>query len=362
MTRFEPAGVSFDASTPPPAAPVMAWVATTSQCNLTCLHCPRTIPAVAARADAKPDMSDAAFAKFEAQVLPTLDYVILGGPNLGEPTYSNRFDDQIERLAQGARGPHVSLQTNGTGLTRARLEQLVKMGARLLLSMEGVTPATYERFRGWPFDRLSKSLGIFNELRDAYPESGAQLYISSFVVRYDTLGELMPLVDFAVDYRVDVICVTNFMPYLDSLRDLALCNHPTEANAAFERAAAYARERGVLLLLPEPFAVGDDPDAAELPEHAPPCFRPWTSVCVDESSNVKACPCSRTVLGNLKENDLDTIWNGPRFQAFRRQVNSGNPAGECKGCLMRGIHAGETPGARTHTDSRFLMRIGRRDL
>ena len=48
------------------------------------------------------------------------------------------------------------------------------------------------------------------------------------------------------------------------------------------------------------------------------------------------------IMGNLKRNPFEEIWNGPAYQRLRRTVNSAHPHPVCKACNMRGGAQEET--------------------
>jgi radical SAM protein with 4Fe4S-binding SPASM domain len=50
------------------------------------------------------------------------------------------------------------------------------------------------------------------------------------------------------------------------------------------------------------------------------------------NGDVLACCVPGLKMGNLHENTMEEIWNGPRYQELRRSVNSANPPPSCKTC------------------------------
>lgn len=69
------------------------------------------------------------------------------------------------------------------------------------------------------------------------------------------------------------------------------------------------------------------------------CLHPWFSFVVSANGDVVACSRDlehKTVLGNLFESDLQEIWDGDRYQQFRRGHLSGDLCGfnACSGCDM----------------------------
>ena len=70
------------------------------------------------------------------------------------------------------------------------------------------------------------------------------------------------------------------------------------------------------------------------------CQRPWTLSYVTANGNVLPCCISPwvardyegLVLGNAFTAPFDEIWNGERYQRFRREFESETPPDPCRGC------------------------------
>ena len=67
------------------------------------------------------------------------------------------------------------------------------------------------------------------------------------------------------------------------------------------------------------------------------CHYPWTSVVIASNGDVVAC-CRdlqhKTVLGNLFDDDLISIWNGEKYQNLRKGLINRNPQAikACENC------------------------------
>jgi len=70
------------------------------------------------------------------------------------------------------------------------------------------------------------------------------------------------------------------------------------------------------------------------------CQRPWTLSYVTANGNVLPCcisPWTTTsyrglILGNIFHEGLADIWNGTKYQQFRRDFESDSPPDPCRGC------------------------------
>jgi radical SAM protein with 4Fe4S-binding SPASM domain len=339
--------------------PTRAWIVTTSKCNLNCTHCARSIEDFRAVAEATPDMAGTVFDRFERQVLPTLRTIQFGGTNLGEPMMVPTIADHVRRVRAQPEIREIKVQTNGTYLLKPeRLEALVREGVRFLVSLEGVTPSSYQAVRGVEFDVLLRGLERLKALRAQYPESGSDLKLS-FTVRYDTLPELIPLVELGARVGASQVSVTHFVPMKESQRYQSLCYHRGASNAAIAAAEARAHELGLRFVGPTPFELSamdapSGPPAAPA-RREPPCRHPWTSVSINERGDVSPCCATGAVMGNLTRQDFATIWHSKRYRTLRARVNSARPPWYCQGCVLRGVDM-DSPDARFHTDEGYLLR------
>jgi MoaA/NifB/PqqE/SkfB family radical SAM enzyme len=340
------------------AGPERAWIVTTSKCNLSCAHCARSIEDYRVAAEATPDMKETVFDKFEREIAPTLRTVQFGGTNLGEPMMVPTIVEHVSRMRAQPGMQEIKLQTNGTYLLKPdRLEAVVKAGVRLMVSLEGVTPSSYEAVRGVEFDVLMKGLERLRELRAKHPDSGCELKLS-FTVRYDTLSELIPLVELAARFNATQVSVTHFVPMKESQRYQSLTYHRGESNAAIAAAEARARELGLRFVAPRPFDVSPmtEAEGAIAPKKREPgCAHPWTSVSINERGDVSPCCATGAVMGNLMTQEFAAIWHGKKFRTLRKRVNSTNPPWYCQGCLLRGVDM-DSGTAKFWTDEGYLMR------
>jgi radical SAM protein with 4Fe4S-binding SPASM domain len=109
---------------------------------------------------------------------------------------------------------------------------------------------------------------------------------------------------------------------------------------AVAEAEALALELGVTLRgSGEASALGSLADNDEdLPYQA--CRRPWSLMYVTANGNVLPCciapftnvPYEDITLGNAFVQTIEEVWNGPRYQEWRRRMLSDRPPEACAGC------------------------------
>ena len=70
------------------------------------------------------------------------------------------------------------------------------------------------------------------------------------------------------------------------------------------------------------------------------CRRPWNLIYITAQGNILPCciapftitPYPDLVLGNIFEQRVEEIWNGPAYQSWRGRMLEGEPPQPCAGC------------------------------
>ena len=346
--------------------PRSIWLAFTAKCNLACFHCPRGKKYV--REEDAPDMDAPVFDRVEAEILPTLERVILGGNNLGEQLIYRDFDAFFRRLTrQHAR---IEFITNATVMPPERVEMIVEQGPVFLISTEGTGDA-YERVRGRPWAKIEDTIRAIDAARRGRPGNATKIALG-LTLFADNLDQLEPCIRLR-SIGVDIVMVHHLSPHEESQRYQSLAYHQGETNRTFDRARALAAELGVDLHLPPNFAAGaleyDRTTAGRargesngVDYASVPCDLPWTAASIDESGVVMPCCSSQMVLGDLRTQSFAEIWNGARYRRLRATVNSPQPLHDCKYCPTR---RGNDPQSLLKSidppaDAPLLERVGRR--
>jgi MoaA/NifB/PqqE/SkfB family radical SAM enzyme len=326
--------------------PVVAWLAFTGRCNLSCSHCDRT-PEMRGHGE---DMTEDVFEKLYSQLFPFVERIWLGGNNTGEQLLARNLESMLDRMGEFPLIPEVI--TNGTPLSEKHIRQLVSLNATIAISLEGIRPETYEASRGRPIDKLLEHVAEIAEERSGRQGNKTRIHFG-YTAYYDNIRELPELIRRAGDLGVDRIEVHHLFPIFEHQRYQSLVYHRALTNDIFAEAEQLAASSGVELRLPPRFELssmnGGQPEAVD---ERLDCPLPWIGTSVTENGDVTPC-CGGTsmVLGNLREQSFDEIWNGGPYQKLRRTVNSKNPLPLCANCpaVWRGLN---------HKDESILRIIG----
>jgi radical SAM protein with 4Fe4S-binding SPASM domain len=321
-------------------------VEVTAACNLRCRMC-----LVRYRPPVDRHVASLSLDTFRRLVdaVPGVEKITLQG--LGEPLMAPELFGMIEHAT--ARGIRVGFNTNGTLLTAAAAERLVRAGLDWLhVSLDGARKVTYESIRdGADFDKVARNVRGLVEIRRRLGAGRPRLSLVFVAMRHN-LRELPDVVRLAAAWGVPDVRVQNLShSFSDTdpagayreIRDFAAAEavwgDPAAPGAVFVEARRAADALGIALRLP---ALQEAPPAARAPG-TPGCDWPWRSSYVTHDGTVQPCcmvmGADRVSLGSLRHADFAAIWDGEAYQAFRAALLTPDaPPAVCRGCSMyRGL-------------------------
>ena len=257
--------------------------------------------------------------------LPDLQRVIF--TSFGEPLTHPRILDMIEAIRK--RGLAVSLGSNGLLLTPKVSEELVRLGVdRLVVSVDGVKPETYEEVRGTELSQILRNLRSLNEAKNRLGSLIPALGIE-FVALKSNVEELASLTKLASHLNASRVLVSNVLPYTEEMREEILYGHepqdsyktggfPVRADAwvtwgtlemphmhwGAERRCRFVNDRSIV--------VGWDGGVS-------PCYALSHNYSYYAIDGRKKQVC-RYVLGNVNQSSLADIWMSEDYTLFRSEV------------------------------------------
>jgi MoaA/NifB/PqqE/SkfB family radical SAM enzyme len=322
------------------AEPVCLYLETTNRCNLLCTTCPRTFE------DLEPpaDMSWELFTSIVDQ-FPRIARVVLHG--VGEPMMVRALPRMIRYLKD--RGVFVLFNTNGTLLTQRAGRQLIDAGLdELRISLDAATPQSFARVRGRDFfARILRNVRAFtvlqSELRCTVPR--VSLWLTGLK---ETLAELSAFVQLAYDIGVFEVYLQRLVYFPEgqglARPESALFEHVNTAEERLIREAVeLAKSLGIAFNASGATEPGTSLRQQEDKQPWSLCRRPWTLMYF--TAHGKALPCciapfsmrgyGSFTLGDATQQTLREIWNGARYQEFRRALLSERPPPTCANCGLR---------------------------
>jgi radical SAM protein with 4Fe4S-binding SPASM domain len=287
--------------------PEVFAIESTNYCNLKCIMCPRGEPDIMTRGLGHMDT-----ALFE-RILD--DATFFTSPSwfhwFGEPLINPRLFEQIGLAKRKV--PNLGISTNATLLNDRNIDLILNSGLdTMIVALDGATKAVYERVRKGNFE--------FERVRDN---------VIRFLQRKRDLGKSKP-------HTILSIIVME-----ETAQDVELFRAEWTARGADEilikQFTDWAGQDQNITEL----ALASQRPAFKLPR-LHPCKYLWQSLVIAWDGRVVPC-CydydAKMVLGNLRENTLAEIWNGPAYVALRQAELAGqNNSALCASCSQAPGH------------------------
>lgn len=322
----------------------------TSRCNIRCVMCPVTV--LADRWHAQ-NLDWELYLRI-ARAFKHIEYVHLQG--WGEPLLHRRLFDMI-RVAKEA-GCRVGFTTNGTLLGPAASQRLLDLDLDLLaVSIAGATPQTHRAIRvGSDLTQILDNLRCFLDLRAQRRVSHPKVEIF-FLMTKTNMAELPAVVDLTASMGADELVATN-LDYVptedqDGLKAFA-CESQSKAFAsAVEEAHNKAKVAGIVFraypLEAEEVAICDANPLRILFVSCDGKVSPCTYLGLSGQTEIprvfegRNLSVPRAAFGDIREQELEEIWEGPEYRAFRQRFVARRDAAVARGFA---VIAGFTPASR----------------
>ena len=298
------------------------YIEPTTACNLQCSTCIRNVwdDPIAA-------MKQETFEHIVASLssLPDLKRVIFTG--FGEPLTHPRILDMIAAIRE--RDIAVTVGSNGLLLTPQMTRELVQLGVdRLVVSVDGVKPETYEEVRGADLGKVLENLHRLNEIKQEMNTLLPALGIE-FVALKSNYKELDRLTNLAMQLQASRVLVSNVLAYTEEMKSEILYGYepqePFKSSGFPVQTGAFiawgnlelphmhwGAERRCRFVNDRATVVGWDGGVA-------PCYalsHNYSYYAIDgRKKNV-----TRYVLGNVNDSSLAEIWMSEDYTRFRSEV------------------------------------------
>jgi radical SAM protein with 4Fe4S-binding SPASM domain len=247
---------------------------------------------------------------------------------IGEPLINPNFLTLVDILAE--RGMGCTFFTNGTLLTARLTEQILSRGnvSFVGISCDGAQKETFERLRfGAKFETWKGFVKNFLNLAHGRSPRPVETVMSS-VVSKGNLSELKGIVELAAELGFRSVQFADLVPNdpVAAALQMADIQWSTLDTPSITR-------RGEELGVDVVWALR----RREIPPRTPlRCLQPWEYVMLSVEGDILPC-CAivgsdkADVMGNLFEQDFAQIWQGEKFERFRRTSADGsNPL--CRMC------------------------------
>jgi radical SAM protein with 4Fe4S-binding SPASM domain len=341
----------------------------TNQCNIRCVMCPFSDPAIGGRR--RKDLSKETFVRWADEMFSWAAAVgLLFGT---EPTLNPNLLSFV-RVAKEFRVPKVYFSTNAMKLTSALAGALIEAGLdELNVSFDAGTKVTFERIRrGAKWNTVVTNLKSLRDQKAAHKLSRPRLHMS-FVMMRSNIQELPQFVELAAELDAVVLYFTHLVPYntLGTITE-SLGTNSDEWEQYVDKARSLARQYGMHVVLPRTRQVGiivtlphtsnqgqplnhlADIDQAREAHGLPQRFAtdeansccpfPWHFIAIEPDGSVSPCGWwhSGPPMGNLYKQRFEEIWAGEPMRSLRSQLISRHLGANCSRCPAAGMGASDS--------------------
>ena len=154
--------------------PQTMWLAPTDRCNTKCKTCSHYYQVFGA------DMEKVVYEKLKKQVIPHMKMIkAVGG---GEPLISHIYMDILDTCEK--QKIFIDSFSNLKELNRNILEKLIRLNARIGLSIDGATAEVYNSVRPYiKWQNILDTLANIQQLRNGNPDSSFDVFINMVVMQ-----------------------------------------------------------------------------------------------------------------------------------------------------------------------------------
>ncbi len=323
--------------------PVSVHLATDAVCNLVCPMCWQRGPAGAIK---HPCIEERYLKQFARQVFPTASTLELNVS--GEPLMSRLIDRELELAEEYA--VRLLVTTNGTLLNthKERFRALVRNAEEITFSFDSPQKKTYAFLRkGSDFDRVVENMCLFNRARKRLSRRNRPRFTISMVLMKRNFRDLTNMVRFVKKQGADRLVVHAMTVFTPGMKQEALDYCDDEVRRVALEARVFAQKQNIELLYPSIFlrslfghSLSGDPLSKNKAVASRPCGFLWLRTYLNALAQIVTCcaPC-HPVMGSLKENSFEQIWNNEAYQRMRRGFKEGPLTKVCKPCVHEGIYS-----------------------
>jgi len=338
--------------------PQQVFLEVTGRCNLACVHCSRDYgrPEAALEQDLPLETIESLRPWLESARFVTLSVV-------GEPLLAPRFDEIVRRACAGT--AEVSFNTNGLLLTDRRCDFLVAQGVHsIAVSFDGME--SNWRVRGVRYEVLRDRFLALAAARERARSALPHLAVAYTLMRHNVRELPRLLADLLPRCRVDAIHVQPLVVFYETLRGENVYEEEAVDETVARCRELCARHGTELVLFRSQFRQDErhldrDKLVRELGPSSPVygCTDPFFEVKIHSTGQVISCSYGLSSGDNLRDKELDEIWNGPWYRALRQRLYAHIFAGRCEHCpFLHGSAANQLdplrPGVHHSREARFL--------
>lgn len=245
----------------------------------------------------------------------------------GEILLHPRIGDFLDYLNKALPGITKVFTTNGVPLNKELISKMIEGQYYLQVSLHACDPLIHRLLtRSNSFEQIADQLSYLRYLRKERGVSHLDINLI-FMATALNIENLPDFVDFAGSLGINSIACNYFTIFKPEHIRLSCFFLKDTTNRMFEEARQRAKKHNIRLSLPPEFGTKADLNADRF------CRDPWEHVFVDASGNILPCCSAGDNIGNLKDEDFLSIWNGNEYVELRRSLAEGRLNDRCRNCF-----------------------------
>ena len=320
-------------------------LATNNRCNLRCLMCsPEGRPHEA-------ELNEDETRAICEQVFPKAGLLT---PSAGSEPLLGNFELITEMC--DAYDVQLNVITNGVLLKPEKYELMRKNLGRLQISFDSHEKEIYEKIRvGAKFETVVDNIRSICKLA---AEDDIEVMTSSVIINLNW-NKMAEYVDFVADLGVTTAALQQLLINFPGLEDWDISRSVPKADLQREidRATEAAERRGINLHIglgtPEVYLNNKkkfktfklnyiaESVIARFPKF---CYHAAIYAKIDPDGSVY--PCCRApkelLMGNIKQDSFESIWNGKKYRQLRKEFFTGKLKKCCRDCPLLGLYSGKS--------------------
>lgn len=258
-----------------------------------------------------------------------------------------------------ANNTRTMFNSNGVLLSKQMAEKIIDIKLKEInFSIDAANDKTYKKIRRKDLlDKVKENIKYLAHLKEKYNSSYPKILINMTMMK-ENINELPQFIDMAKELSAQAVFV-RLLKKIDknyevkekdfcfNYFDQVVARDYSNFNQIIKEAKIKAKELGIELLADEhkivdvfcdlKKAVNQDKDKKdniqiEKNEFSPKCSRPWQNIIVSADGNVRFCCHTNALLGNLKKQSFEQIWNGEIAQNIREKFLENNIPQSCRTC------------------------------
>jgi len=334
------------------SVPEFLEIESTTRCNINppCIMCHTRMFRSSDR-----DIDSAVLDRIKGYTCSAKSVSLHGG---GEPLMVRNLFDTVGSIDPNKTS--VRFSSNGLLLTAERCDEIISRGVGYInFSLDAARAETYDRIRHSDFERVVDNLKRLATMKRTSQKLLPEFCLSMVIMK-ENIRETVEFVELAD--RVGAQCVefmklgplsdpqyyqTTYKDFLFDYKEQMLENSPEVhdewMNKAYRRAEAlglmfryegWLSEEANMYFSDRPHDFSLRSCGVDVPETMPVlCEKPWVGLLVLMNGNALfCCHMPSQVLGNLKDQSFDEVWNGQKAQAIREVMLEDPLPMICKDC------------------------------